>query len=140
VPFLLTSIVLFLVSLSQPAMHLDGAKSGDRWECLLLLCIGWIGLFGGVFAWLANPALWLAWIFILARRYAAALVLLIASLAFALSFLREKHWERDESGSHTATITGHGPGYWLWIASIVIALAGCIVTIIRDRVRPITAP
>jgi hypothetical protein len=135
VPFLITSVGLFLISLSQPAMLLDGSKTGGRWECLLLLCIGWIGIFGRVYAWLANPALAVAWIFLLIRRNGRAAVLLIISLGFALSFLYEKHWDRDESGSHTATITGHGFGYWLWIASIATALVGSLSAMIFDRLH-----
>ena len=98
-----------------------------------MLCIGWIGIFGGVYAWLANPILLVAWTFILFHRNGRATILLIASLGLALSFLREKHWERDESGMHTANITGYGLGYWLWIASIGIALIGCVFAMISEH-------
>ena len=131
-PFLLISVALFLISLSQPAMLLDGSPTGDRWECLVLLCMGWIGVFGGVFAWLANPALAIAWIFLLLRKNRHAAVSLIISLGFALTFLFEKHWERDTSGTNTANITGHGIGYWLWIASIVVALTGALFAMKTD--------
>jgi hypothetical protein len=138
VPFVVASVVLFLASLTQPAMRLDGSTTGQRWECLLLLCIGWIGLFGRVYAWLANPALFAGWVLLVVRRSGRGAVMLVISLGFALSFLRETHWERDESGSHTATITGHAIGYWLWIASIATALVGCLVAMVFDRRAPLS--
>ena len=64
-----------------------------------------------------------------------AALLFATALGFSLSFLLQKHWDRDESGSHTATITGHGLGYWLWIASMVTALVGSLFAgrIARNR-------
>ena len=127
---------MFLISLSQPAMHLDGSTTDQPGECLLLLCIGWIGVFGYVYAWLANPFLLAAWISMIKRCNGRAAVFSIVSLGFALSFLWVRRWDRDESGSHPATITGHGLGYWLWIASISTALLGSILATVLDQPDP----
>ena len=137
VAFVIGSVVLFLASLTQPAVHLDGSTTGQRWECLRLLCIGWIGLLGKVYAWLANPALLAGWVLLLVRRNGRGALILILSLGFALSFLRETRWERNEAGVNTALITGHAIGYWLWIASIATALAGGLVAIVFDRLAPL---
>jgi hypothetical protein len=126
--------LLFLVSLSQNALRLDAGPQHDRFECFVFLCIGWIGVFGGIFAWLANPALAVALVLMGYERYRRrALFFAAASLGLGLSFLHEKTWMLDESGSHVAHITGHAPGYWLWIASISVALIGCLYLTIDDR-------
>ena len=135
VSFVIASVVLFVASLTQPAMHLDGSKTGKQWECLLLLFIGWIGVFDRIYAWLANPTLVVGWMFLLVRWNRCAAATLIFSLGLALSFLRETRWKRDESGSNTSAITGHGVGYWLWVASIAIALAGSLFAVVFERVE-----
>lgn len=93
----------------------------------MLLLIGWLGVFEGIVAWLANPALLLAWIFTLSRkRRVEAVICSLAALGLALSFLSVKEMDRDEAGHH-AKIISYGLGYWLWIGSIATAYAGSMV-------------
>jgi hypothetical protein len=56
----------------------------------------------------------------------------LASLGSSLSFLLHRQILADGAGNY-AKITGYGPGYWLWVGSIVTALAGCILLTLRDR-------
>jgi hypothetical protein len=75
------------------------------------------------------------WVLIWGRRWRVLGILSgIAALGLSLSFLHEKDILWDEAGNR-AKIIGHGRGYWLWVASISIALLGCIVATARDLVR-----
>lgn len=130
--FVTASVVLFLVSLTLNGYYTDGDKP-DAWApCFGLLLVGWIGVFERIPAWLANPALAIAWVLMGLRRSGlAAFALTVASLGLALSFLYHQRIMTDEAGNY-ARITGYGAGYWLWIASMVVALIGCLVSLHRD--------
>ena len=130
--FVGASVLLFIASLTQSRCRLEGDDHPGA-ACVGLLLIGWIGVLGGIYAWLANPAILGAWILIWSRRMRPLAFLCAgAALAFALSFLRVKKMDRDESGEHVERITSYGVGYWIWIASIGTILLGCIWTLIRD--------
>ena len=124
--FAIASMVLFGVSLFPNAFYIDrpdnpaGPGSG-------LLLVGCLGVFVGAFAWLANPLLVATWALTFSRPpRAGALACAAASLAFALSFLLHHEIMLEGSGKYSR-ITGYGPGYWLWVASIATALVGCLV-------------
>jgi len=131
--FVGVSILLFLASLTQnPCRWASPNESdGQYFGCLAFLLIGWVGVFGGIVAWLANPALLLAWIFTFSRyRRVEAIVCSVAALGLALSFLAVKEIPGDNG---SAKIISYALGYWLWIASIVMALAGSMEGVIRER-------
>lgn len=128
--FVGVSILLFLVSLTQRTYRTAWPNEPEG-RCFVLLLIGWVGLFGGMVAWLANPALLVAWIFTFSRyRRVEAIVCALAALGFALSFLSVKEMDVDEAG-HSAKIISYGLGYWLWIGSIVMACVGSMVAAFR---------
>ena len=126
------SILLYLASLTQnPYRTAWPAPEGQYFGGLALLLIGWVGVFGGVVAWLANPALLMAWIFTFSRyRRAEAVICALAALGLALSFLSVKEIDVDEAGNH-AKIISYALGYWLWVGSIVMACAGSMVAAFR---------
>jgi hypothetical protein len=94
--------------------------------------MGWILVLDGVFAWLANPPLIFAWRWMwMDRSPFRALACSMVSLIFSLSFLLHQEILTSELGVHSK-ITGYGWGYWLWNASIVTALVGCISAAIAD--------
>jgi hypothetical protein len=120
------SVLLFAASLALRAFHLDSDDGQNPWPGLGLLVMGWLGLFTGVVAWLANPALAAAWILILfARRFDKSAVLAaLCAVGLALSFLLHRTLIRDEAGN-LANITG----YWLWVASAATALLASIAVV-----------
>ena len=120
---LLTSIVLFLCSLTQKS-YCTTNQCGDSIGAVL---IGGIGIaFGGTaLAWLANPLLWISWIFI-KRNRKLSLICSIVSPLVCLSFLLFDKIIDDEAG-HYNEITGYKMGYWLWLASSLAMLAGNLI-------------
>ncbi len=108
------SAVLFLTALALPAL---GAHTG-----LALLTRGWegpahLGAAGArlAFAWYANPLVVLCWV--LTLRAAPRRALCCAAAACAL-------------GAAVATVPGGagwlGAGYFLWLASLGVALAAAL--------------
>lgn len=123
------SVLLFVISLALDGFYLE-TKDPRAWSpCIWLLLFGWMGLFAGMVAWLANPVLFFAWICMAVRplRWGALAAALLA-LLLALTFLLHTSIITDEGGGR-ANITGYGLGYWFWLASMIVALLGSIVII-----------
>lgn len=131
---LVVSILLFVASLTQDGFYIDRPDDPRAWSlCLGLLLVGWIAVFDGVYAWLANPALLVAWIAMWFRpSYKVAVVAGVTALCFSLSFLRHDTIITSEAPTYSR-ITGYGLGYWLWIGSIATALAGGVLGICTSR-------
>ena len=56
-------ILLFMASLTKDGFYIDRPDDPRAWSpCIGLVLISWIVVFDGVFGWLANPALLVAWI------------------------------------------------------------------------------
>jgi hypothetical protein len=106
----------------------DGLDKADpAWGLLL---IGWLGI-GETFAWFANPMLLLTWILVWLRHGRFAIVTAFLASAFSLSFLLSKQILCDEGGGRSPII-GYGAGYWLWIASIAVALISAGAAVIES--------
>ncbi|MBI1374301.1 MAG: hypothetical protein GC159_16415 [Phycisphaera sp.] len=125
-----SSVLLFAASLTQDGFLISGENPRAWASCFGLLFFGWIGVLQGVFAWLANPLLISSWLLLKARR-TRSIMCALAALMFALSFLLYKEIVTDEAGG-VSSITRYSAGYWLWVASIAIAVLGAIVWKPRD--------
>ncbi len=126
--FLITSIALFLVSLTQKCYLTDFANDKGM-SSLLALLTGWLGVImshGPAISWLANPALAVSWILFSSNSKYALLVSLV-TLCLMVSFLFFKKVLVNEAG-HYGTIIRYEPGYWLWLASAIVMIAGTIYT------------
>lgn len=114
-----TSVTLFGFSLFQIGFYTN--RPGDPASLgtgLTLLLVGMVAVVDLNFAWLANPALLLAWFGIWTRpTRTAALYLAITGFGFALSFLLYDDIPANEGGDGRLRIVRYGPGYWLWLAS-----------------------
>jgi hypothetical protein len=120
---LLASILLYVLSLAQDGFYIDRVDRDAYAPCWGLLLIGWLGVFDGMFAWLANPLLLVAWVFTaVGRSRTSAVSCAIVALGFSLSFLVHNDILTDEGGGRSA-ITEYGWGYWLWNMSIVLEVA-----------------
>ena len=131
-----TSVGLFLLSLTQDGYYIDGTDPRAWAPAWGLLLFGWLGLFSGVFAWLANPLLVIGWILFIRRRYRAGLWTTIAALLFMLSFLLHTTIQSSEAPTYSK-ITGYGPGYWLWVASGASLLSSNVLAVTLRSSGPV---
>jgi hypothetical protein len=116
---LLFSIILFAASLTRDAFCVSGICSDwPGWSILLF------GVLGHT-SWFANPLLGVSWIASLFARRIPALILALAALALAGSFMFETSVVTNEAGMANP-VTGLREGYWLWLASMVLGvIAAC---------------
>jgi len=123
--FLIISLILFLISLSQRA-YCTNNDCGDLGMGLAILFSGIFGVFlgGACFTWIANPLLLLAWITFIKYKKISFFFSLMA-VTIGISFLMFDEIIVNEAG-HYGKITGYELGYYLWILSMVTILIGNI--------------
>lgn len=123
---LVASLVTFAACLPQDGFYIDG-PSPEAWSSSWgLLLIGWSGIFSGTVAWLANPALFCAWILLIARQPGFSLLSAVIALAHMLSFLLQQTVITSTLPTYSQ-ITGYGTGYWLWVCSATLQGFGSAV-------------
>ena len=120
---LIFSVVTYVASLCVPAYDTDMyGRPQPHWGLEALL-LGPIGLFAGHFSWLANPALWIAWLR-LKRRKSGGTRLSLLGAALALTFLFSERIAVGSAGEFAYSV---GIGYVLWVAAMIsAALAGIL--------------
>ncbi|CAM3670419.1 hypothetical protein ABE525_04700 [Pseudomonas wadenswilerensis] len=107
------TLALYLLSLCFDAIYLSG---DSRLHALQAMLYGPWGIVMQVFSWFANPLLGLA--IITHRRWRwLSLVLGLGALYLALSSLLVERLPNNQSYDFL-DVTGFGPGYYLWLASI----------------------
>lgn len=112
---LVLSVILFAASLTQEAFCVSGICSDwPGWSILLFGALGHA-------SWFANPLLLASWIAALFARRLPALVLSLAALGLAGSFMFETSVITNEAGVANP-VTGLREGYWLWLASMASAV------------------
>jgi hypothetical protein len=99
-----------------------------------LLLIGWLGVLGGYFEWLANPLLLATWVSLWIRKPQHAIFFGVLASFVAIAFIFRDKMLVNEAG-HTARITFLGVGYWLWVVSILTAFVCSIVLTVQSRRR-----
>src|SRR5919204_3557082 len=117
----LLSVIVFAVSLTQNCYNIEGHDPKASAPGFYLLLLGLIGVFDGIFEWLANPVLLAAWIFSFAGKNKIAFLLGVLASALMLAFLFRHTIITNEAG-HYAKIIGYGPGYWLWLTSALLMI------------------
>ena len=126
--FVTASVILFACSLPQDGFYTRQLGRADACgPCWGLLLFGWLGVFTGIPAWLANPAIFWSWLLIWFRRTrGVSLACAVAALCFSLSFMLHDEFLANEAGGRTH-ITGYATGYWLWNASIGLMVLGALI-------------
>ena len=120
------SIIVFAVSLTQNGYYISGENPKAWSPAFYSLLLGPIGLFAGIFEWLANPVLAAAWVFSFAGKNKIALLLGSLASALMLAFLFRQTIIASEAPTY-ANIIGYGAGYWLWVISgILVVVSGAI--------------
>jgi hypothetical protein len=118
-----------------------------RWLAAAIAALFTIGLISipyipipdtvGYAAWLANPGIAIAWIFYLSDKQPAALISAVVSVGLALSFLWVQDGPFGPKQLDPVPIISHGIGYWLWVASAAILVAGMSVDKFLFRYVPL---
>jgi hypothetical protein len=134
---LIVSIVLYAACMFLGAFYvsLPDSVPGQRSfaDGFGLLSRGWLGLDLGFeyVPWLANPLLFLAWILVLLRVRLVAVGSAMRALALGIAFLGVT--TLDVSSDGPVEITGYGEGYWLWLASMAVALVAAMLSAKRPQ-------
>ncbi len=125
---LCSGIFLFALSLALPALAVldkplfGGTPTPKVYPGVLCLILGWLMLPG----WLANPLLVAATILHGLRRHRIAIVLLTFALLSALIAPLLLTTSKDIELRYLHV------GYYVWVASIVVLLAGATRSALRD--------
>jgi len=114
----ITSNTLFVASLASYVAALFNIAIDPGFYGWHALILGPLGLLNGEFSWLANIFLWGTWL-VRKKPKTQQVVLTILALIFAGSYLVIP----DISNQNHLV----GPGYWLWLASMVLAGASALI-------------
>jgi hypothetical protein len=125
--FFWISLALFALCLVNDGYYIAGPNPRAWAPAWGLLLVGWLGLFSGTIAWLANPALLTAWVMFYRRKYRRSAAFALIAAALMASFLFAKTVISSESTSNSK-VTGYGLGYWLWLSSAFVLLIGAILS------------
>ena len=128
----IVSIIVFAASLTQNSYYIAGENPKAWSPAFYSLLLGPIGLFDGIFEWLANPVLAAAWVFSLAGKNKSALLLGSLASALMLAFLFRQTIIASEAPTY-AKIIGYGAGYWLWVTSGVLEMASGTIGLMKRR-------
>ncbi|HXP52670.1 MAG TPA: hypothetical protein VN922_22135 [Bacteroidia bacterium] len=129
------SLILLLISFSQPAFYV-GRPDYDAWSnSLLLFLLGWMGILGGgipsCLIWLANP-LYLISIYFIIKGKSFSVYLALAGTLLALCFLFMNSILTSESGQ-MSKITVLKSGYILWLISISTLFIGTVLSQFKKK-------
>ena len=132
---LILSIVLLLVSLTQPSFYI-GRSDFDAWsDALTLFFLGWMSFLGGSMLtsiiWLANPIyLWSIFLTITGSKNGKYFSYIASLLACSFYFVDEI--VASESGSYSE-ITSLELGYYFWVSSMIIWSLGHYIYVKKNE-------
>lgn len=117
--FLIISIVLFLLSLTQNAFYVNDK---EEYYGFLVLIYGFFGVFdfGSGVSWLANVLILISWGL---NQKRISLYLSLCALTLGLSFLAFDEILMGTNDKY-GKITQYDLGYYLWILSFLIMAIG----------------
>ena len=116
----------------QNSYYLAGENPKAWSPAVYSLLLGPIGLFDGVFEWLANPVLAAAWVFFFARKNKIALLLGSLASVLMLAFLFRQTIIASEAPTY-AKIIGYGAGYLLWVTSGVLVIVSGTIGLMKQK-------
>ena len=137
--------IIYIVACCCPALRLDHYYSGDSspqsnetWLGWTALVLGWLGIFVGSVAWLANACLGLTLIFLLCGLRWASLIssVLAALISFDFFQLFSAKIPADEGGVGTLVLRSPEIGVWLWFASIAGGFVAALILFLAPRTTP----
>jgi hypothetical protein len=126
------ALAAYIAACAVPAMRFDlierPSESPQVMKGFEAALLGWQALFVGNFGWIANPLFFLSLLFILMRRWKIAAACATLALLFALHslLLIGKRIIADEGGVTHMVLSRMYGGFYLWLASILIAAGGSV--------------
>ena len=124
------SLTFFVASLFMPVLIFEKEPPVMG---IKVLGWGWWGLLTFDFPWFANPAYFLALLFIILKKYRVAQISVLIAIGLgALSFFVHE-WYFNEGGGTPVVRLGHA--FYFWMASFVVLLIGTtVVKMISNKV------
>lgn len=140
---LLCSLLVLLLSFTQPAFYIDRAGAREAWsDSFILFALGWMSFLAGdllsCLIWLANPFYLLAVVLVVRGKKAGRVCSLLATL-LAWSFSRRDSIMASEAGTYAA-ITSLEAGYLLWVTSFALLSAGTVLHYFIRRPKALQPP
>lgn len=117
------SFILLAISLTKNAYYIEGMRESVGSFGLIAFLLGWMDFSGPLLVWLANPLLFLSWVFLFSKRAKRALIPGILAVIFSMSFLFFENIVANEGGGKSQIIS-YDIGYWIWISSFITNLLG----------------
>jgi len=133
---LFTCLAFFVIACASPALvFLKTGGGTEQWPGFQVLVVGWLGILVEQFAWCANLVMALSLIFLLFRRWLAAAILALVALAIAADTLLLFSHEvpADEGNVNKLQLVHLGPGFYFWVASMVVVVVGAIILRRRSK-------
>lgn len=141
------SLALFVLACLLPALHFrnvtaTGVGALNSQHGGGVLAFGWLSLFVGQTAWLANP-FWMLGMLLqgLGRRLGARVCLALAAvLAVTTVRLSGAVLPADEAGVNKMQLDSFGPGAWAWFAAIGLGLVATLLPVAQPPQLPPAPP
>jgi hypothetical protein len=133
---LFTCLAFFLTACACPALVFKNTNgSTEAMYGFSVLVVGWLGILVGQVAWYANFVIGLSLIFLLFRRWLTAALLALVAVAIAADtlLLFSKEIPADEGGVNKMYLVHIGPGFYFWVASMLVVVVGAIILRLRGR-------
>ena len=135
-------VLIYVVACCCPALTFDNYYSGnsapqstDTWFGWTALLLGWLGIFLGSVAWLANFVFGLTLVFLVCGLRWATLVSSAVTVLLGLDFfpILSANIPADEGGVGRAVLRPPEIGVWLWFTSIAAAFIGAWLLFLAPR-------
>jgi hypothetical protein len=131
--WLLGSIILFVAACPLETLRLSEAGALQGWQILVL---GWLGFVSLQFGWYANLFLVGAWVSLATAEYEEAAIMSIGACFLGLqTFLL--YWigvpGNDMDLGPRCYLQSLGPGFYVWMASILSTIVGTVIGIRPNR-------
>jgi len=138
--FATPAIALYVFACAMPAASFlnTNTHAQDTFSGGQALLLGPLTILAGQLGWLANP-IWAAALITLLwgrHRTAAALAGLAAVIATHTLALKGHPLPANEGGQGELQLRGFGPGFSLWIASLLALLGGAVLRAVTDQTSP----
>jgi hypothetical protein len=131
---LLGSLLLFGLACILPSLQLT-AQPDSVWPGFALLLMGWLGFFIFQFGWTANLPYALGLLFLLLRK--PLLAFLAFGLAVCLSLntllMFSQTIPANESTMEGDPLYALLPGFYVWLAAMLVGTAGSLYLWLRQR-------